>query len=68
MDLVEDPKGMSLVVRCKQFFGLLPGQRVADFAKEYRALTSEDRAEFCTLFNQMGMPTRLSAKDKEGSV
>ena len=50
----------SLVVRCKEFFGLLPGQRLQEFSAEVVALSSEDKQEFVDMFNAAGMPTVLS--------
>ena len=38
-------KPVSFAIAAKDFFGLLPGQRVADFAVELKALTEADRAE-----------------------
>jgi len=48
---------MSFVVRCKNYFGLLPGKTIRDFSAELKALTPEDKAEFCSLFNAIGLPT-----------
>ena len=33
---------MKMVGAVKKYFGLLPGQTLGDFAKEYRELTEED--------------------------
>ncbi len=36
---------VSFPVAAKDFFGLLPGQSVGDFARELKSLTDEDRSE-----------------------
>lgn len=41
-------------VAMKRFFGLMPGQTVANFAAELKALTDADRAEFKTLLRGVG--------------
>jgi len=51
-----EPK--SFVVRCKEFFGLLPNQKLVGFAKELKELTDEDRVEFTEAFEKMGMPVK----------
>lgn len=48
---------MSLVARCKEYFGLLPGQTISQFSQELKALTPKDRAELVEGFNAMGLPT-----------
>jgi hypothetical protein len=50
---------MSFTARLKDFFGYLPGQSLSDFAKEIRALTTEDKLEFHAAFNALGMPTEM---------
>lgn len=59
MTTAERPK--SLTIRCKTFFGLLPGQGLRDFADEMRALSLTDKQELCGLFNEAGMPTVMGA-------
>jgi len=47
----------SFVVRCKQFFELLPGQSLSEFSAELKTLTAADKLEFARLFNEAGLPT-----------
>lgn len=47
-------KKTQFAVAMKNFFGMLPGQTVADFSRELKALTTEDRAEFKTLLATVG--------------
>ena len=46
---------VTFVVACKQFFGLLPGQTLQQFAAELRQLTPGDKAELITLFAGIGI-------------
>lgn len=50
---------MAFTARCKNFFGFLPGQSIGDFAKEIKALSDADKAEFVAAFNAMGLPTAM---------
>lgn len=50
----------TLMVRCKQFFGLRPGQSLREFGDEFARLTEDDKQELVELFNEAGMPTVLS--------
>lgn len=61
---MSDEKKISFTVRCKNFFGLLPGKSIRDFAAEMKALTYEDKVEFCAAFNANGMPTLDPAPPK----
>lgn len=45
----------SFVQACKEFFGLLPGETLQQFAQELRALTPDDKAEMIQLFRQAGI-------------
>lgn len=38
-------KKTGFIAACKQFFGLLPGQTLAKFRDEMKALTPKDRAD-----------------------
>jgi len=42
---MEENKPMSLVACIRQHFGMLPGQGLMDFQKEYKALTDADKKE-----------------------
>jgi hypothetical protein len=42
--------------QCKEFFGFLPGQTIADFMKELKALTPKDREELTDMLNGAGYP------------
>jgi len=48
---------MSLVSRCKEYFGLLPGQNLMQFSAELKTLSPKDRADLVEGFNAMGLPT-----------
>lgn len=48
---------VSFVSRCKEYFGLLPGQTLMEFSAELKKLTPKDRAELVESFNKMGLPT-----------
>ncbi len=39
-------KSFTLISACRDFFGLLPGQTMLDFGKEYRKLSEQDKREF----------------------
>ena len=58
----------NFAVRCKQFFGYLPGQQMSGFANELRQLTPKDKVEMCSLFNEMGLPTTLELTHKKTDV
>lgn len=45
---------VSFAVACLKFFGRQEGQTAADFGKEIKALTPEDRAELTALFPSVG--------------
>lgn len=40
-----DPKKMTFMAACRDFFGLKEGQSVMDFGKELKQLTDKDREE-----------------------
>jgi hypothetical protein len=44
----------TLVVACKKFFGLHPGQTLTQFQEEVRALTDKDREDFKKWFPSVG--------------
>lgn len=54
-------KEKAFVTRCKEFFGLHPGQTLQGFAHELGELTADDKAEMVKMFNDIGLPTRLSS-------
>ena len=50
----------TLAARCKEFFGLKPGETTPEFMQEFRELTEKDRNELVEHFNAAGMPTTRS--------
>lgn len=46
---------MAFAGAMKQFFGLLPGQSIGQFAAELRALSVEEKAEFHRMLNDAGI-------------
>ena len=40
-----EPKKLTFMQACRDYFGLLPGQTSLDFGKEVKALNDADRAE-----------------------
>ena len=59
-----DEKEKSLVMRCKQHFGLKPGETLLEFMAELKKLTDQDKKDLVQAFNDAGMPTVLIAKGK----
>lgn len=51
----QNTQPVTFVVACKQFFGLLPGQTLQEFAAELRKLTAEDKTELIKLFAEIGI-------------
>lgn len=49
-----DLKHVTFIMACREFFGLLPGQTLQDFAKEIRALSEAERANFIEMFRSVG--------------
>ena len=47
-------KQMTFVAAMKDYFGYLPNTAAADFLKELKALTPEDKAEFRHLLSTVG--------------
>jgi len=45
---------MRLVGAVKTFFELKPGETLTEFAKEFRALTEEDKRELTALLREQG--------------
>lgn len=54
---MSEQKTLTFTARCKDFFGLHPGETITQFVAEMKALTPADKAEFHEAFNQMGLPT-----------
>ena len=50
---------MTFVVACSKTFGRLPGQSLAEFRAELKALTTEDREYFRDLFRTIGIDATL---------
>ena len=50
-----DTNPVTFVAACKNFFGMLPGQTLQEFAKELKALTPDDKAELIVLFRSVGI-------------
>lgn len=44
-----ETKPTAFIVACKQFFGFLPNQTLAEFKEEVQRLTPADRAELAPL-------------------
>ena len=42
---MSEPKKMTFMAACKDFFGLKEGETSMQFAQEIKALTEQDRAE-----------------------
>lgn len=49
-----EPKKMTFMAACKDFFGLHQGQTSLQFGQEIKALTAEDRAEIRAGLEQNG--------------
>ncbi len=43
----------SFAVACKEFFGMRPGQTLADLMAELKSLTEKDRAELTEMFKSV---------------
>lgn len=46
----------SFVVQCKNFFGLKPGQSLAQFSAELKQLTVDDKADLSMMLEKEGFP------------
>ena len=57
--MTEEVQPKSLLARCLDYFGRFPGQTVTQFRDECARLTANDRKELVSLFNEMGLPTRV---------
>lgn len=60
--MTEEQAKVSFSMRCKSFFGLLPGQNVQQFAAELKALSYDDKEELADRFTAAGMPTALPSR------
>jgi hypothetical protein len=49
-----DPKKMTFMAACRDFFGLKEGQSGMDFGKELKELTPNDREEIKTGLTALG--------------
>ena len=47
-------KNCTFIMACREFFGMLPGQTLQEFAKEVRELTVDDKKYFIELFKTVG--------------
>lgn len=47
-------KQMTLVAALKDYFGYLPGSGAAEFLKEIKALTPQDKADFRAMLPSVG--------------
>lgn len=54
-------KTVTFIVAAREFFGLLPGQTLADFSKEIKALTVNDRTELVEMFKTVGFDATKTA-------
>ncbi len=50
------------MVACKNHFGLAPGQKLAEFAAEIKALTADDKADLINDFKAIGIEVIANAK------
>lgn len=60
-----DLKSMTFVAACNSHFGRKPGQSLAEFAAELKALPDKDRAELIEMFKTIGID---AAKPGAGAV
>lgn len=51
----QDLKHVSFIHACREFFGMLPGQTLQQFAAEIKQLTPDDKQELIKLFRQVGL-------------
>lgn len=49
-----EPKKLTFMAACRDFFGLQHGQTAMDFGKELKQLTDKDRAEIKEGLTQLG--------------
>jgi hypothetical protein len=49
-----EPKKLTFMAACRDFFGLKEGQTAMDFGKELKALTEKDRAEIKDGLTKLG--------------
>lgn len=54
-------KQVTFIVACREFFGLLPGQTLAEFSKEIKALTVKDRTDLIEMFRTVGLDATKTA-------
>ena len=47
-------KNCTFIMACREFFGMLPGQTLQEFAKEVRELTTDEKKYFIELFRTVG--------------
>jgi len=47
-------KNCTFIMACREFFGMLPGQTLQEFAKEVRELTTDEKKYFIELFTTVG--------------
>lgn len=52
----------TFAAQMKNYFGFRPGDKVADFMKEIKALDENDRAQFTEMLNGAGYPVIAAAK------
>lgn len=51
----------TFVVACKRFFGQKPGQSLAEFAGELRALAPQDKLDLIEMFKGVGFDASKAA-------
>ena len=56
-----DTTKVGFTAQMKRFFGFRDGQNVNDFASELRALSYEEKKQFCQWLNDAGFPTEEPA-------
>lgn len=50
----ETLKNCTFIMACREFFGMLPGQTLQEFAKEIRELPTKDKADMIEMFKSVG--------------
>lgn len=52
---------VGFVKACRDFFGLKPGETLAEFAAELKALTDKDKQDLVAEFKRIGWDVELGA-------
>jgi hypothetical protein len=54
-------KHCTFIMACREFFGMLPGQTLQDFAKEVKELSPAERTQFIEMFRTVGYDATKTA-------